>query len=236
MTPERWARVTELFDAACQQPPRAREAWLEASGDDAELRAEVRAMLEAYDTDPAISSSRSGRRCPRSTWRCRRAHRPPPGRVASRAPDRPRRHGRRLRGAARRPRVRASAPPIKILPAWSSRRSLSERFRMERRVLAGARPSGHRPADRLGDDRDDGVALLRHGAGGRRRPIDGVVPRTRSLHADAGGCALVEQICDAVAYAHHRHLVVHRDLKPANILVTLDGHAQAARLRHRDPA
>lgn len=52
MTPERWARVTELFDAASQLPTAARNAWLDAADADAELPAEVRAMLEAYDTDP----------------------------------------------------------------------------------------------------------------------------------------------------------------------------------------
>ena len=52
MTPERWARVTELFDATSQLPTAGRDAWLEASGADAELRAEGWAMLEAYDTYP----------------------------------------------------------------------------------------------------------------------------------------------------------------------------------------
>ena len=52
MTPERWTSITDLFDSASQVPPAAREAWLEATGADDELRAEVRAMLEAYDTDP----------------------------------------------------------------------------------------------------------------------------------------------------------------------------------------
>ena len=34
MTPERWARVTELFDAASQLPTTARQAWLEATDAD----------------------------------------------------------------------------------------------------------------------------------------------------------------------------------------------------------
>lgn len=33
------------------------------------------------------------------------------------------------------------------------------------------------------------------------------------------------QVCDAVAYAHHR-LIVHRDLKPSNVLLTADRHVK----------
>jgi tetratricopeptide (TPR) repeat protein/predicted Ser/Thr protein kinase len=36
---------------------------------------------------------------------------------------------------------------------------------------------------------------------------------------------LVDQVCDAVSYAHH-HLVIHRDLKPSNILVTPAGRVK----------
>ena len=38
MTPERWTRVTELFDGACQLPPDTRDTWLERTCDDSELR------------------------------------------------------------------------------------------------------------------------------------------------------------------------------------------------------
>jgi serine/threonine-protein kinase len=37
----------------------------------------------------------------------------------------------------------------------------------------------------------------------------------------------VEQVCEAVAYAH-RHLIVHRDLKPSNLLVTADGRSSCS--------
>ena len=37
--------------------------------------------------------------------------------------------------------------------------------------------------------------------------------------------ALVDQVCDAVSYAH-QHLVIHRDLKPSNILVTPAGRVK----------
>jgi serine/threonine-protein kinase len=36
---------------------------------------------------------------------------------------------------------------------------------------------------------------------------------------------LVDQVCDAVSYAHH-HLVIHRDLKPSNVLVTRSGRVK----------
>jgi eukaryotic-like serine/threonine-protein kinase len=36
---------------------------------------------------------------------------------------------------------------------------------------------------------------------------------------------LVDQVCDAVSYAHH-HLIIHRDLKPSNILVTQAGRVK----------
>jgi serine/threonine protein kinase len=46
MTPERYQQIGRLFDAALEQAPAERVAWLErASGDDAELRAEVEKLL-----------------------------------------------------------------------------------------------------------------------------------------------------------------------------------------------
>ena len=36
---------------------------------------------------------------------------------------------------------------------------------------------------------------------------------------------LLDQVCDAVSYAHH-HLIIHRDLKPGNILVTPAGRVK----------
>lgn len=46
MTPERYQRIGQLFDAALEQAPEARAAFLAAAcGDDVALRAEVEQLL-----------------------------------------------------------------------------------------------------------------------------------------------------------------------------------------------
>lgn len=215
MTPERWARVTELFDAASQLPTAARDAWLDATGADAELRAEVRAMLEAFETDPGfleqpadpgpalddtMTDALIGRRL--GAWRLTRQI----GRGGMGVVYEARRDDQEFDRAV----------AVKILPAWSV--GFAERFRTERRVLAAL---DHPGIARLLDSgtSDDGIAwfVMELVAGD---PVT-TWTTTRRL-AVRERVALVERICDAVAYAH-RHLVVHRDLKPGNILVTAEG-------------
>ena len=215
MTPERWARVTELFDAASQLPTAGRDAWLEASGADAELRAEVCAMLEAYDTDPGyleqptdalgalddtVPDGLIGRRL--GAWRLTRQI----GRGGMGVVYEAQRDDQEFERAA----------AVKILPAWSA--GFAERFRTERRVLAAL---DHPGIARLLDSgtSDDGIAwFVMELVDGQ--PVTTWTTERRLQMRDR--VTLVEHICDAVAYAH-RHLVVHRDLKPANILVTGDG-------------
>ncbi len=215
MTPELWARVTELFDAASQLPAAERGAWLDASGADAELRAEVRAMLEAFDTDPdyleqpadprpalddTMTDALIGRRL--GAWRLTRQI------------------GRGGMGvvyeAQRDDQEFDRVAAVKVLPAWSA--GSAERFRTERRVLAAL---DHPGIARLLDSgtSEDGIAwfVMELVAG---EPVTTWTTARRLTLRER--VALVERICDAVAYAH-RHLVVHRDLKPGNILVTANG-------------
>ena len=50
MTPERWQKITAIFEAALQRDDGARSAYVnEACGDDQELRSEVEAMLASHD-------------------------------------------------------------------------------------------------------------------------------------------------------------------------------------------
>ncbi len=215
MTPERWARITELFDGASQVPPATRDAWLEATGADEELRTEVRAMLEAYDTDPdfleqpanpvaaledTVTDALIGRRL--GPWRLTRQL----GRGGMGVVYEARRDDQEFDRAV----------AVKILPAWSA--GFAERFRGERRVLAAL---DHPGIARLLDSgtTDDGVAwfVMELVAG---QPVTAWCAERGLTVRDE--VQLVERVCDAVAYAH-RHLVVHRDLKPANIFVAADG-------------
>ena len=89
MTPERWQRVREVFEAVVELPPAARGSYLERScGDDAALREEVEALMAADDEAgsflerPAVADVAPG----------------PPTRAAP--PRRPRRASRRERGWA----------------------------------------------------------------------------------------------------------------------------------------
>ncbi|MBP7777437.1 MAG: protein kinase [Acidobacteria bacterium] len=215
MTPERWARVTELFDDVCQQPAETREAWLLGACDDGDVRGEVRAMLEAYDTDPGyleqpVDPAGAVRQAVADTLVGRR--------LGAYRLTRQIGHGGMgvVYEAQRDDQEFDRTAAVKILPAWSA--GFAERFRMERRVLAAL---DHPGIARLIDSgtTDDGIAWF------VMEYVDGQPVTTwcaaRQLPF-AERIALVAGICDAVAYAH-RHLVVHRDLKPANILVTGDG-------------
>ena len=106
---------------------------------------------------------------------------------------------------------------IKILPAWSAA-PVVERFRFERRVLAGLDHPGIAKLLDAGST-DDGMPYL------VMELVDGQ-PIDAWCEAHGTGVrarvALVEKVCTALAYAHQR-LVVHRDVKPANILVTAAG-------------
>jgi hypothetical protein len=55
MTPERWQRVAQLFEAFSDRPAAERDALLdEACGDDAALRREVEALLAQDDEPPGV--------------------------------------------------------------------------------------------------------------------------------------------------------------------------------------
>src|SRR5258705_3763063 len=49
MTPERWARLTEIFDAAIERPPAERPAFLVAACPEVSLRRDVERLLDSHE-------------------------------------------------------------------------------------------------------------------------------------------------------------------------------------------
>jgi serine/threonine-protein kinase len=71
MTPERWRRIAELFDAAVRMSPAARELWLEAACEgDEEVRSEVSRLLvqdERADRDGILTPPQATNSAPNGT-------------------------------------------------------------------------------------------------------------------------------------------------------------------------
>lgn len=215
-----WSLVTRLFDEACTRPAHEREPWLQGACEDESVRREVLALLRAYDEDPGFLET------PADTASAveqveQQLHRAVVGRLVG--PYRVVREiGRGGMGvvyeARREGEDFGQRVAIKVLPAAWAAPVLADRFRFERRVLAGLdHPSIARFID--GGTTDEGVPyfVLEYVDG---EPIDAWCT-TLALDVRAR-VDLMLAVCEAVAHAHQQ-LVVHRDLKPANILITPEG-------------
>ena len=218
MDVERWQRVKHVFDVAVLLRVEERAACLDtACGVDRELRTEVESLLAAHDQagtgflkKPAVDLSAA-------------------------APALPSRTGLRIgvyqileeighggMGEVYRA-VRADGQytkevAIKVVRGGYDSRSLLERFRNERQILASLdHPNIARLLD--GGTTEDGIPyLVMELIEGKR--IDRYCDDKKLSITDR--LKLFRQVCSAVQYAH-QHLVIHRDIKPGNILVTTDG-------------
>ena len=110
---------------------------------------------------------------------------------------------------------------LKVVRRGMDSAEVLRRFEAERRILARLEHPGiARVLD--GGLTDDGRPWL---------AMEFVEGEPITDHADDHGLGvdarlgLVEQVCEAVGYAHRR-LVVHRDLKPSNVLVTPEGRVK----------
>ncbi|HEY6943203.1 serine/threonine-protein kinase, partial [Dokdonella sp.] len=229
MDAQRWRRARELFDALVDTPAAEWPARVAAAcADDAEVRAEVLAMLRA---DQASGSGTDFDAClPAAVADIA-------GRLVAAGPDEAsaalegravgpfrlvREIGRGGMGAvwlaertdgAFRQRV-----AVKLIRSGWDVDEVLARFRAERQILAGLQhPNIAHLVD--GGVTADGKPWL------ALEYIDGEDLRAwcDSHRLDlAARLRLFLTVCDAVAHAHQR-LVVHRDLKPSNILVGRDG-------------
>ena len=216
MTPERWARIQELFDKASEVPKEERDALLEADcGDDTDLREEVQALLRSSEQVEQVFERAIGgalknvledetRAAPGTTLGAYRIvsvlGKGGMGTVflAERADDQ-----------------YEQKVAIKLVHGALTDPSTLSRLRSERQILANLNHPNVASLVDGGATEDGSPYLVIEYIDGE--PIDEYCDRKQLSIKER--LQLFQSICAAVHYAH-QNLVVHRDIKPSNILVT----------------
>ncbi len=220
VTPQRWARIEELFHGSLERNGQDRYDFLEREcPDDPSLRDEVVVLLEAAG-DPLTNLQRQIQDI--AALVCEAPEATGERRIEVGAYRIVRQIGRGGMGEvylAERSEDFTKQVALKLMrPGLGQSDELLARFFAERQILANL---NHPNIARLLDGglTPDGVPyLVMEYIDGT--PIDvyvrehGLSVRERVL--------LFRPVCQAVQHAH-RNLVVHRDLKPSNILVTREG-------------
>ena len=219
MNAARWQRIEALFDQAMDLAAPDRPAFLaEACADDADVRAEVAAMLDsASGARTALHTAVAGevQQITRRAISAQVGQRVGPFRLLGLLGE----GGMGAVYLAERDDAQfAQRVAIKILPHAVGSPELVARFRDERQILAALEhPNIVRLID--GGSTEAGLPYL------VMEHIEGTtITRYADDHALSvrARVALVRRVCAALQYAH-QNLVVHRDIKPGNILVNADG-------------
>ena len=223
-TPNGFARVDAVFDAALDLPPNDRAAYVErACGDDSALRAAVEQLLAAHEQSNEFLGKPAAAFAAPLFASVPQDISPVPERVG------PYRVVRELgRGgmgtvhlAERDDGQFKQRVALKLVNGALAGGWVVERFLAERRILASLE---HPHIARLydGGTAPDGTPwfAMEYVAG---EPLDAYC-RSRALPL-AQRLRIFRDVCAAVEYAH-RQGVVHRDLKPSNILVSATGDAK----------
>jgi eukaryotic-like serine/threonine-protein kinase len=216
---ERRKRIEALFDAALDLSADGRDAWVAAAADgDAELEAEVRALLAAHERVDGLLE-----RDARATARALAEDEPRNRRIG---PYRILRElGRGGMGvvylAERDDGQFRRRVAIKLLRRGGDAEELHRRFLAERQILASL-------------DHPNIAQLLDGGV------TDGLLPflvmeyvegMPITEYCDRNGLQIAERlrlfqdVCAAVDHAH-QNLIIHRDLKPSNVMVTTAGQVK----------
>ncbi len=225
MTPERWQQVEEIFQAALDLTPEERTRFVsEACADDTELKRDVESLLSHHDSGASLVD----------------AHHFAAGELTSFEPlgiddEVDPMIGRRLgayqierevgRGgmgnvyeASRVDMEFRKRAAVKIVKRGMDTDFVLRRFRKERQILAALdHPNIALLLD--GGTTEDGLPYF---------VMEFIEGQPLYRYCDANNLTVAERlnlflsICEAVHYAHQKH-VVHRDIKPSNVLVTLDG-------------
>ena len=210
-----YARVRALFDALVDHDAAAREQAL-AAVDDADLAAEVRALLQ----DHAPDDGRVADRIARAAARAMDDDPTPPGTLLG--PYRIERElGRggmgRVLLAARDDGAFRQRVAIKLIAGLASAADRARLLR-ERQVLADLDHPGITRLIDGGTTAQGEPYLVMEYVEGRLLPdwLDATRPDL------AARLRLVERLAEATHYAH-QHQVIHCDIKPANVIVRADG-------------
>src|SRR6185437_6560497 len=223
MTPERWRKVEEIFQAAVELLPEERSRYVaQVCADDTTLRSDVESLLSQHDsagelleepiyantelgmlesfveeTDPMI-----GRRL--GTYRVEREI----GRGGMGA----------VYEASRADNEFNKRAAIKLVKRGMDTDFILRRFRKERQILA-ALDHPHIAGLLDGGTTEDGLPYF---------VMEFIEGQPLYSYCDSNNLNVTERlklfraICDAVHYAHQKQ-VVHRDIKPSNVLVTSEG-------------
>ncbi len=212
MTPERWSKIKQVFDAACDLALAEREKFLSgACVNDPDLRHEVDSLLAAHADaasrfDASIVTSDADPMLGRVVGAYRLIRRLGAGGMGD------------VYLASRDDGQFRKLAAVKMIRVELLDEHTRRRFENERHTLAALEhPNIVRLLD--GGATSDGCPYL---------IMDYVEGRPIDRYCDEQSLSLREKLelfqslCGAVHYAH-QNLVVHRDLKPANILVTGEG-------------
>jgi len=211
MTPQRWQRLEELYDAVAELPPTERARFLdEQCQGDEELRRELTAMLRdaASGFTNAVENTAAVVAEAPDSWTGTRVG---PYRIV-------RQIGQGGMGAVYEG-VREDAfrmrVAIKLVKYSFDSEFARHRFQRERQILA--RLDHPNIAHLLDGGDSEGLPYL------AMEFVEGEPLLAAASTLDLRRkLRLFQQILSAVSYAH-RNLIVHRDLKPSNILVTAEG-------------
>src|SRR6266498_3826895 len=211
MTPERWAEVGRLFDAAQGLTREGRTEFLEREcPGDADMRAEVRSLLASLDgaesflEHPVAEPLRSP--LPRGVGSYEIV-----GKIG---------HGGMgvVYKAVRRDQGFERLVAVKLVKRGMDTDFILRRFDSERRILAGLdHPNIARVLD--GGSTEDALPYFVMELIEGKNVLEYCDEKRLGI---AERLALFQRVCSAVQYAHQR-LVIHRDIKPGNILVTTKG-------------
>jgi serine/threonine protein kinase len=221
MTPQRWADVERIFQAALDRAPSARSGFLDrACAGDSELRREVLCLLEGHDSNDRFLETPALERTAR-TLSAEGAPLVPGQRMGSYELIAP-------LGAGGMGEVWQARDPaldryvaIKVVsPQYSRDPERLRRFEQEARAAGMLNHPNILAIHAIGEEGGSPylVTELLEGATLRQRLAGGAIQESKAIE-------YAVQISQGLAAAHSKG-IVHRDLKPENIFVSNDGQVK----------